>query len=273
MSDKQPYAASTSSFSMRPSRVLRKVREGKVARVLKLNTNDAKVAEIFAASQPDAIWVCQEHVSGSFESIEHQIRAAKLYDVDTIVRVARGSYSDYVRAYEADATALMVPHVMSAEDARRVRDITKFAPLGKRALDGGNNDAQYTRVGLADYLETSNRERFALYQIEDPEAMDHLEAIAETDGVDCVFFGPGDYSLALGIPGQLQHPDIKAVRARIAEVARRHGKIAATVCGRDQIKDYADMGYNLLSVGADVVALVQYADASMEAFDKQLGAG
>lgn len=272
MSDKQPYAASLSAYKMRSSRVLRKIREGKVARVLKLNTNDAKVAEIFAASQPDALWTCQEHVSGSIESIEHQIRAAKLYDVDTIVRVARGSYSDYIRAFEADATALMVPHIMNADDARKVRDMTKFAPVGKRALDGGNNDAMFTRVGLADYLETANRERFALYQIEDPEAMDHLEAIAEMDGVDCLFFGPGDYSLALGIPGQLQHPDIKAVRQRIAEMARKHGKIAATVCGRDQIRDYADMGYNLLSVGADVVALAQYADASMEAFDKQLGA-
>jgi len=271
VSDKQPYAASLSGFKMRSSRVLRRIREGKVARVLKLNTNDAKAAEIFAASQLDAIWVCQEHVSGSFETIEHQIRAAKLYDVDTIVRVARGSYSDYVRPLESDATALMVPHVMNADDARKVRDMTKFAPLGKRALDGGNNDAQFTRVGLADYLATANRERFVLHQIEDPEAMDHLEAMAEMDGVDCLFFGPGDYSLALGVPGQLQHPDIKAVRKRTAEVARKHGKIAATVCGRDQIRDYADLGYNLLSVGADVVALAQYADASMEAFDKQLG--
>jgi 4-hydroxy-2-oxoheptanedioate aldolase len=271
LSAPQPYVAAPSRFAMRPSRVLRTIREGKVARVLKLNTNDAKVAEIFAASQPDALWVCQEHVSGTFESIEHQIRAAKLYDVDTIVRVARGSYSDYIRAFEADATAVMVPHVMDADDARKVRDMTKFAPLGKRALDGGNNDAQFTRVGLADYLETANRERFACYQIEDPEAIDHLEAIAGMDGVDCLLFGPGDYSLAIGIPGQLQHPEIKTVRKRIAEVARRHGKIAATVCGRDQIRDYADMGYNLLSVGADVVALAQYADASMEAFDRAFG--
>ncbi len=172
-----------------------------------------------------------------------------------------------------DAAGLIVPHVMNAEDARRVRDITKFAPVGKRAVDGGNNDAMFTRVGLADYLETANRERFALYQIEDPEAMDHLEAIAEMDGVDCLFFGPGDYSVATGIPGQIQHPDIKAIRRRVAEVARKHGKIAATVVSRDQIGDYVDMGYNLLSVGADVVALAQYADASMEAFDKQLGAG
>ena len=268
MSEPQPYASAPSRFAMRPSRVLRTIREGKVARVLKLNTNDAKVAEIFAQSQVDAIWACQEHVSGTTESIENQIRAAKLYDVDTIVRVARGSYSDYVRAYEMDATALMVPHVMNADDARRVRDMTKFAPLGKRALDGGNNDAQFTRVGLADYLEQANRERFACYQIEDPEAVDHLEAIAGMEGVDCLFFGPGDYSLAIGVPGQLQHPDIRSVRERIAEIARRHGKIAATVCGRDQIRSYADMGYNMLSVGADVVALAVYADEAMAAFDR-----
>jgi 4-hydroxy-2-oxoheptanedioate aldolase len=253
---------------MRPSRVLRTIREGRVARVLKLNTADAKVAEIFAQSQPDALWLCMEHTSATWAEVENQIRAAKLYDVDTLLRVSRGSYSDYIRGYEMDAVGLIVPHVMSADDARRVRDITKFAPLGKRALDGGNNDAQFTRVGLLDYLETANRERFACYQIEDPEALEHLDAIAELEGVDCLFFGPGDYSVATGVPGELQHPDVKAVRQRVAETARRHGKIAATVCGRDQIREYSDMGYNLLSVGADVVALAQYADEAMAAFDQ-----
>lgn len=266
MSEAQPYAATPSQFRMRPSRVLRTIREGKVARVLKLNTADAKVAEIFAASQPDAIWVCMEHVSGTWEQIENQIRAAKIYDVDTLLRVARGSYSDYIRGYEMDATGLIVPHVMNTDDARWIRDITKFAPLGKRALDGGNNDTIYTRVGLHDYLESANRERFACYQIEDPEALDHLDAIAEMDGVDSLFFGPGDFSLALGVPGEMQHPDIQAARVRIAEAARKHGKIAATVCGWDQIKTCADMGYNLLSVGADVIALTNYADQAMAAF-------
>ncbi len=272
MSQPQPYAATPASrFRLRPSRVLRTIREGGVARVLKLNTADAKVAEIFAAAQPDAIWVCMEHTSATWEQIENQIRAAKLYDVDTLLRVSRGSYSDYIRGYEMDAAGLIVPHVMNAEDARRVRDITKFAPIGKRAVDGGNNDAQFTRVGFLDYLESANRERFACYQIEDPEALEHLEAIAEMDGVDCLFFGPGDYSVATGIPGQIQHPDVKAVRKRIAEVARKHGKIAATVVSRDLIGEYVDMGYNLLSVGADVIALATYADESMAAFDKALG--
>lgn len=271
MSDKQAYAATPASrFHMRPSRVLRTIAEGKVARVLKLNISDPKVAEIFAAAQPDALWLCMEHTSAGWEDAENQIRAAKIHDVDTLLRVSRGSYSDYIRGLEMDATGLIVPHVLDADDARRVRDITKFAPLGRRAVDGGNNDAQFTRVSFTEYLETANRERLVCHQIEDPEALAHLDAIAEIEGVDCLFFGPGDFSVASGIPGQLQHPEVKAARKAVAEAARRHGKIAATVTGRDQIGEYADMGYNLLSVGADVVALSTYADDSMAAFDKAL---
>lgn len=262
-----PYAArKQGAQALRPSRVLRRIRDGKVARVLKLNTTDAKVAEIFASAQPDAIWLCMEHVGAAWSDIEHQIRAAQLHDVDTVVRVARGSYSDYIRALELNATGLIVPHVMDVKDATTVRDYTKFAPVGRRAVDGGNADAGFTRIGLLDYMAQANAERFICHQIEDPEAVDDLEAIAEIDGVDCLFFGPGDYSVALGIPGQTDHPDIQKVRQRVADVARRNGKIAATVCAQPDIQRYADMGYNLLSVGADVIALATYADTAMAAF-------
>lgn len=267
MSDKQAYSAPSSSFSMRKSQVLRKIRSGKVARVLKLNTTDAKVGEIFAQSRPDAIWVCMEHVSTSFAEAENLVRAAKIYDVDTVLRVARGSYSDYVRCLEIDAAGLIVPHVRSAEDARMVRDITKFMPLGQRAADGGNADAHYARVGFLDYLKEANEERFVCHQIEDPEAVPDIEKIAEMDGVDSLFFGPGDFSLALGIPGQLQAPEVDKARRQVAEMARKHGKIAATVCSPDNIRQHVDMGYNFLSVGADVIALAQYADKAMAAFE------
>lgn len=264
----EPYTAGPSTaFQMRPSRVLRTIRDGGVARVLKLNTSDAKVAEIFAIAQPDAIWLCMEHTPASFGETEQQVRAAKIHDVDSIVRVARGSYSDYIRPLEMDATGLIVPHVMGLADARSVRDMTKFAPIGKRAVDGGNADAMYTRVAFLDYLETANRERFVCYQIEDPEAVDDLDAIAELKGVDALFFGPGDYSVALGIPGQINDPEINKIRKRVAEVARKNGKIAATVSGTGTVAEYVDMGYNMLSVGADVIALSQYADQVLSAFD------
>ncbi len=263
----QPYAASSDVPSaMRPSRVLRRIRDGHVARCLKLNTHDPRVTEIFAQAGADALWLCMEHVATTWEQAENQIRAAKLHDTDTILRVARGSYSDYVRGLEIDAAGLMVPHVMGPDDAIAVRDMTKFAPLGRRAVDGGNADALYTKLGLSDYLHQANRERFVCHQIEDPEALDQMEAIAEIDGVDALFFGPGDLSVAMGIPGQINDPAIESARRELAAIARRHGKIAATVCAPDRIGELADMGYNFLSVGADVVGLNQYAERTLAAF-------
>lgn len=267
MSEEQYSASKASTYKMRESRVLRTIREGKVARVLKLNTNDTKVAEIFAMAQPDAIWLCNEHCSGSFESMENQIRAAKTHDVDAIVRVARGSYSDYIRPLEMDASGLIVPHIMNLGDATDVRNMTKFAPLGRRPVDGGNNDARFSRVELSDYLETANRDRYVMYQIEDPEVMDDLDEIAALEGVDALFFGPGDMSVALGIPGQLDHPDIVKMRQQVATAARKNNKIAATVSGPATVKEYVDTGYNLLNIGADVLALTYYADHMLSAFE------
>lgn len=268
MTDKTvPYSADGgAAHHIRPSRVLRRIRDGKVARVLKLNTTDAIVAEIFAQSGVDAIWLCMEHVPMDFTQAAHAVRAAKIHDVDTLIRVSRGGYADYVRALEIDAAGLIVPHVMDEADARMVRDYTKFAPVGNRAADGGNADAAYTRVGLVDYMQEANKERLICHQIEDPSAVDDLDKIAEMDGVDALFFGPGDYSIALGIPGQINAPEVEAVRRQVAETARKHGKVAATVCGQADIARYADLGYNLLSVGADVVALRQYAEAAVTAF-------
>ena len=267
MPQDQYSAERKTEYKMRESRVLRTVRQGNVARILKLNTNDSKVAEIFAMAQPDAIWLCNEHCSGSLESLENQIRAAKTHDVDAIVRVARGSYNDYIRPLEMDATGLIVPHVMDLADATNVRNMTKFPPLGRRPVDGGNNDARFTRVELLDYLETANRDRFVMYQIEDPEVIPDLDAIAALQGVDALFFGPGDMSVAMGIAGQMDHPEISKIREQVAKVARKHNKIAATVTGPDTVKVYVDMGYNFLNIGADVLALTYYADHMLSAFD------
>jgi 4-hydroxy-2-oxoheptanedioate aldolase len=87
---------------MRLSCVLRTIREGKVARVLKLNTADAKVAEIFAAAQPDRAIGCAWSNTPRRVGRSKTRSAAKLYDVDTLLRVSRGSYSDYIRGYEMD---------------------------------------------------------------------------------------------------------------------------------------------------------------------------
>src|SRR5690606_18597951 len=127
-------------------------------------------------------------------------------DMDTIVRVEKGSYSGYVKPFEADATGIMVPHVTSADEARQVVQWTRFHPLGRRAIDGGNADARFCRIGTREYIEHSNRERFIIIQIESPEAVANVDEIAAVDGFDMLLFGPGDYSHLIGEAGNLNHP-------------------------------------------------------------------
>lgn len=260
-----------SKIAMRKSNVLAKLRAGKVVNCVKLNLADARAAEIAALCGVDCIWLDVEHCPNTVQDIENQIRAAKTYDTDTIVRVERGSYSDIVRPLEMDATGIMVPHVMSADDACLVAKRARFHPIGRRPIDGGNADGAYCAIPVEQYVEQANRERMVIVQIEDPEAMDEVDAIAQVEGIDMLFFGPGDYSHALGVPGQLDHPDVKAGVRRVAEVCRAHGKFAGTVTSLEAISENAEMGYQFLSNGADVLALRDAFGTVVEAFDKANG--
>lgn len=256
----------TRSFAMRPSRVLRVIRNGGIASCLKVISADPRIVETMAASGADAVWVCTEHTPANYENIENQVRAAKLFDADLVVRCPRGSYTDYIRGLEADAAAVMVPHIMSLDDARSVVRMTKFPPLGRRACDGGNADGLYTRIPFVEYLAQANAERFIIFQIEDPEPLGELDAIAALPGVDMLFFGPGDYSTAVGIPGQIWDPKIVAVAERVAKAARNAGKMAGTVAVPDKYRMLADMGYNFINIGGDVSALAEYSNRRMDTF-------
>jgi len=243
---------------MRPSRVLRKLRSGGVATCTKLNLAEPRAAEIAAQCGFDCIWLCNEHVPTDWLVLENMIRAAKIYDVDTVVRVSKGSYSDIVRPLEADAAGIIVPHLMSAEEARYIVRTTRFHPLGRRPVDGGNADGAYCRVDFREYLETANHERFVIVQIEDPEPLDELDEIASVEGIDMLFFGPGDFSQGIGHPGEWDHPLIAEARERIAGACAAHGKYAGTVCSAGNAKELVEMGYRFLSIGADVIALGDY---------------
>ena len=154
--------------TFRKSRVKRTTSAGKVATILKCNTVDIKVAEIFALAQPDAIWLCMEHGSLDYNQAENQSNAAKIYDVDSLLRVNRGSYSNYIRGLEVDCTGLIIPQIKSLADAKEIEEFTKFPPIGKRGVDGGNNDGKYTKLDMAEYIKQANQERLVIYQIETP---------------------------------------------------------------------------------------------------------
>ena len=247
-------------FSMRPSRVLRKLRAGEVVDCFKVNIADSRVVEIVSRFGFDCVWTDMEHVANDWSTVEQQVMAAKCYDVDLLCRVGRGPYSDYIHPLELDASGIMVPHVMSLQDATNVVRMTRFHPVGRRPADGGNADGFFCNVPFKSYIEQANRERFVILQIEDPEPLDELEAIAALEGYDVLFFGPGDFSHSIGAPAEWDHPMLKKTRQRIVEAARKHGKFAGIPASPATRQELIAMGYTFLNMGADVVALSQYCE-------------
>lgn len=253
-------------MNLRSSRVLRELRAGKQPTCYKLNLGDPRVIELAGLAGASSVWICNEHVSNDWFNLENQIRAAKLYDVDTIVRVEKGSYSDYVKPFEADATAIMVPHVKTAEEARHIVEMTRFHPLGRRPVDGGNPDGRYCLIPTPEYMAHSNSERVLIFQIESPEALENVEAIAAVPGYDMLLFGPGDFSHLIGKPGQVNAPEVVAARQRVGAAAKKHGKYAMAPGMLAPRAVLTAEGYSVFTLGADVLGLSDYFKAGLTAF-------
>ena len=254
---------------MKPSKVLNKLRAGETVSCTKLNSMDHRLAELAAMCGFDCLWTDMEHVPNDFAVIESQSLAAKAWDADLMVRVPRGSYSGYVRAFEAGATGIMVPHIMSLEDAKAVVRMTRFHPKGRRPLDGGNSDGAYCLMDTVEYMAQSNEQRFVMIQIEDPEPLAELDEICALDGIDVIFFGPGDFSHGIGAPCDFSHPEIIRVRKLIAETARARGKFAGTVGSPDELEELWEAGYQFVSCGADVLGLTEYYAGIINAYKQK----
>jgi 4-hydroxy-2-oxoheptanedioate aldolase len=223
-----------------------------------MNTFDPVVMDMIGLFGFDCVWLCREHGGLDWDRLGHLIRTASLNDMDTLVRVSKGSYSDFVRPLELGATGLMVPHCRDEIEARQIVRQTRFHPLGLRPIDGGNSDGRYTLIPVKDYMQQANENTFVIVQIEDVEALDKIDQFAAVEGIDVLFIGPGDLSQSLGAPGQSDHPRIAETIARVAEACRRRGKHWGLPMSLETAPKYVQMGARFLACGADVLGLKEY---------------
>lgn len=255
---------------MRVSRVREKINANKPVLCTKMNASEPAIADIVGLLGFDCLWLCNEHATLDGDRLSHLIRTAALNDMDTIVRVSKGSYSDFVRPLEAGASGIMIPHCMSSQEAKQIVRDTRFHPLGHRALDGGNSDGHYCMLPLVEYMRLANDNTFIIVQIEDPEALEQVEEIASVSGIDGVFIGPGDLSQALGIPGDWDHPQLVQAIQQVAQACQKKGKMWGLPVTPETAPRYLEMGARFLASGADVLGLQSYFRNLRQRFE-QLG--
>ena len=237
---------------MKPSIVRSKLAAGLPVLVAKSNFHSPEIIEMLGFLGYDCVWICNEHLYHDDSEIDHLIRAARASGIDTLLRRNMSGYERALIPLESGVNGLMIPRVRTVDYVKRVVEYTKFPPLGRRGIDGVNADADFGFMELGEYLDRANERTFLVIQIEDPEAVDIVEEIAAIDGIDVLFVGPGDLSLAYGVPGELRHPKVQAAIDRVAEACGKHGKVAGTpAIDAEDTQRLMDRGYRLVTTSAD----------------------
>lgn len=242
---------------MHTSVVLEKLRNGEAVWCAKSNMTDPNAIEIMGHLGVHCVWLCMEHGPVTIETVHNQVRAAKMMGMDSLVRVQKGCYSDFIRPLELDATGIMIPHCMSGEEAANVVRTTRFQPVGLRPWDGGNSDGPFCMRPAEEYLTFANEQRFVIVQVEDKEAVDCMEDIVAVEGIDIVFLGPGDLSHSYGVPGQFDHPLIQEAIDKLAALCKKHNRFWGLPCGPDKAPEMIAKGARFLAAGADVIAIAK----------------
>lgn len=257
---------------MRHSKVLAKIRAGQVARICCTGSPIAFFAAIAAHLRYDGIWMDAEHRVWDPREVETAIGRHHAADIDCIWRPPTKEKNALYRLLEDGATGLMIPHVGSAENARALVNAMKFPPLGDRGFCGGGRDASYWIGKPADYIEQANRETFLVAQIETPQALENVDAIAAVPGVDVLFLGPGDMSIRLGCTPGVNDPAMMESQQKIAAAARRHGKAWGRPVGSAaDAKTIIEMGAQFVVHGSEFGALHQHLSQCAAEFDEVLG--
>ena len=167
----------------------------------------AALVEMCGHAGFDFVIVDNEHGPAGIESTEHMLRAARAAGVVPVVRTLE---PDILRMLDIGASAIQVPQVNTAEQARRIVAAAKYPPVGSRGAAFSTRAAGYGFFGGEAHVKASNEGTSVIVMAETRAAIDNIDGIVAVPGVDAVFFGPNDLSFSLGYPGQMQHPEVVA---------------------------------------------------------------
>ena len=161
------------------------------------------IVEIIGYAGFDIVVIDTEHAPGSpyGPDLETLIRAADASNVPAWVRVTENQPGMILKALDAGASGVVVPHVRTREEAMRAVAACRYPPLGTRSAAPVVRSAHHGLLSWDTYLERENDEKLVLVMIEDQEAVDHLEDVLSADGIDGVFIGTWDLAVDLGVAG------------------------------------------------------------------------
>ncbi len=196
----------------------------------------------------DLVVIDTEHGVSDNTELEHHLRAADSAGVSALVRVGVNDPLLTLRALDAGAAGVIVPHVNDADQARTAVEGAHYPPVGIRSLAVSTRAGHHGTVPLHQHLADASANTIVVAQAEDQHSAINSASIAATRGVNAVWIGPNDLALSLGYPGQMDHPDVIAAIDQIAA-----NVIASTNCALCVLVDTTEQATRWQQRGARII--------------------
>ncbi len=244
------------------------LRAGKPQIGLWVGLADANAAEALAGTGFDWLLLDGEHAPNDPQSVLAQLRAVAPYPVHAIVRPVQGDVALVKQYLDIGAQTLLIPMIDTPEHAALMVRAMRYAPAGIRGM--GAALARASRWNQVDnYLTDADAQMCLLVQAETTLAVSNLQAMAETEGVDGVFFGPADLSASMGYRGQPEHPEVVRTIVGGIQTILKTGKAPGVLAvNLDAAQRYLEAGAVFVSVGVDTSLLVSAAAALAKRFNR-----
>jgi staphyloferrin B biosynthesis citrate synthase len=215
-----------------------------------IKTPTTHATEIFGALGYDFVVIDEEHAPFDRESTDVVLLAARASNLAGIVRVSSDDPAKILPCLDCGATGVLVPHVATVEKARAVAAAARYRG-GRRGYSGSARAGAYGATPVWTLVDEQDASVCAIAMIEDPEALDNIDAIAAVDGIHGLFIGRGDLTVALGAKSSADKPVQDAVAKVIAAAKKVAKPVCVMVANAGEAKNFADLGAHAFIIASD----------------------
>jgi len=214
-----------------------------------LKTPSHMMVEVLAQSGLDFLCLDAEHAPFDRAGMDACLAMARALNFPCLVRVPEGSAAWILMALDAGATGVVVPHVATPKKAQAIVKAARFGH-GGRGFAGSTRWAGLGTRPMSEVL-AMDAETVVIGQIEEPEAVAAIDAIAGTPGLDGVFVGPADLAVCLG-KTDASDPEVRAAIGKVGAAARRHGTTCVTfAASAAPAADLAALGVSMFFIASE----------------------
>ena len=212
------------------------------------------VAKAMKTSGFDWLFIDMEHNTMSVDMAAGISVAAQDAGITPIVRVPGFQHFHATRVLDGGAQGIVVPHVDTPEVAAQMVSNCRYPPVGHRSVTSSLPQIDFQSAPLSEITPALNDATLLVLMIETPEAVDNVEAIAATPGVDVLLVGTNDLCMEMGIPGQVGDPRVVEALEKVIAACKANGVFPGLggVYAPDLMQQYIEMGMRFILAGSDL---------------------